>query len=177
MTETNRFTWLESLVLEWERSFPECARKLVIAIGDAGLTEAGSAICRILASAQNVWIRDGAALAARRLKLAEAVEIIIKRIEDAEFRQVGTLVYALQFLDCRPAIVLLARVLARRANYEQVEMALQAIESIEGPIDPASAETACAILSEALETPHEEFNVYLADARRILAELAKAHES
>ena len=166
----DRFKWLESFALEWEDSFPECARKLVISIGNAGLAEAGPSICRILASARTGWVRDGAALAARRLKLAESVDILMRRIEDAERRGVGTLVYALQFLDCRRAIVLLARVLAERFDYEQVEMALQAIESIEGPLDAADAEKACTLLIEALKTRHEDYDKYLTRAVKIIKE-------
>ena len=177
MTGSDRFQWLESLVMTWEHSSPDCARELILAIGDAGLAAAGHSVCRILASTEDIWIRDGAALAAAQLRLKESVDIIVKRIEDAGRREVGTLVYALQFLDCRPAIVLLARILAERFDHEQVEMALHAIKSIDGPIDCADAETACRILREALETPHDEFNTYLVDAVRVVEGLPKTGES
>jgi hypothetical protein len=94
-------------------------RRAAMRLGDAGVAEAVEPLIALLARAapRPGGARDGAAIGLRELADPRALEPLVTAIRRSTTNEIGTLVYALQTLDCRPIVEFLAG-LAVKGRYE-----------------------------------------------------------
>lgn len=89
----------------------------------------------ILKSTRSKLIRNAIAIALRRLRAQEALKTLVKEARNPEFQGYsGTLVYAMQTLDCRAILHELADFVANGPSYEVSLMALLALEEARSPV-------------------------------------------
>lgn len=100
----------------------------------------------LLSSTDDTIIRNSAALALGDMRANEAVTALIKLINDPKnINKRGTLIYALQSLDCSKVIKDVVKIICD-GNFECREMALQIIEEMNLKDKPLNIEESLTIL-------------------------------
>ncbi|GEM_PF-5441562 len=126
------------------------------ALGDLGDARAVPHLVLLLDTSDNHTVKNAAAVGLRELKDPAAIPPLLKQIRDPKNgANRGTFLYALGTLDARSTVVDLAEVVCA-GNYEQMAMALAAIEAFQGPIAGVDKAKAIEILRRCLGgEPHE----------------------
>jgi HEAT repeat protein len=115
------------------------------ALGASGDPRALPLLLQLLDAASDP-ARDAAALGLSDLGDSRAVPALARHIvRPRNPRNIGTLIYALESLDARAALVALAQAMGE-GNYEVLAMSLRVIEAFTGPPAPADVVRALDIL-------------------------------
>ena len=136
------------------------AFEAAVALGDLGDQRAVPVLIRLLRTTGSNRIRNGAAIGLRELADPAALHPLleqIRRLENAG--DTGTLIYALETLDARVALVDLARFLCE-GGYEAAWASAGVLDGLEGPLDPDRKREVMGILERCLARGgHEEWRV------------------
>ncbi len=141
-----------------------------IALGDLGDRRAVPVLIDLLESARSRRVANGAAIGLRELAGPRALEPVLRRIHDPRNRDyTGTLIYALETLDARSAVVDLAGFICE-GEYEAAWMSVIAMDAFEGPPEAERRREAMDVLGVCLSRGrHEEWRVgMLRDALDLL---------
>ncbi len=108
--------------------------KAARALGESGDAEAFPVLINLLDTADNPRIRNAAAIGLRDLADNRALPFLLAQIKEPKnVDHRGTLVYALETLDARSALVDLVELIGS-GDYEVATMAIRVIESFRGPV-------------------------------------------
>ncbi len=120
------------------------------ALGDLGDPRAVPVLVGLLQMARSHRVANGAAIGLRELADPRALEPLLRRIRDPEnWDYNGTLIYGLETLDARSAVVDLARFICD-GEYEAAWMSAVVMEAFEGPLDREGRREAMAVLEVCL---------------------------
>jgi hypothetical protein len=123
----------------------EGAQEAAESLGTLGDPRAIQPLLATLSATEDRWLRNRVALALMDLKAHEAVPALL----DAAHRQLdgdhGTLIYALEALDCRKHLEEIAFFLCH-GDYEAQCAASTILEELDGSIDPVEREKACNLI-------------------------------
>ena len=123
----------EELVQRLDDSEEEKVFRAAIALGDFGDPRAVPVLIRLLETTGSQRIRNGAAIGLRELADPRALEPLVRQIRAPE-RSTGTLIWALETLNARSAVVDLVRFVCE-GEYEAAWMSMEAMEGFAGPLD------------------------------------------
>ncbi len=108
-------------------------------------------LIQVLDTTTSRSVRNAVALGLRDLKNSSAVPVLIKHIIDPNnATSNGTMIYALETLDARSAMLDLVSI-ACRGDYETIAMTINAVEAFAGPISAEQKNEALIQLTEYLK--------------------------
>ena len=135
----------------------DTVRAASLVLGDHGDPVAVPALLSVLQTADDHWLKDGAALALRDIGDWRARDALLQEIRDpANAGYTGTLIYALKPFDVRDAVGDLVRFVCH-GEYESAWMAVTVIREFPSPLEAEQRQTALLLLANCLAdtTPEE----------------------
>ncbi len=146
----------EQLVSTLEHPDDAVVFRAAIALGDAGDRRAVPVLIDLLETARSYQVANGAAIGLRELADTRALGPLLRKVRDPLYWDYnGTLIYVLQTLDARSAVVDLARFICN-GEYEAAWMSVEVMDSFEGPPDSESRREAMIVLEDCLSRNHDE---------------------
>jgi len=158
------------LISDLKSEDDEKKRKAAAKIGETGDERLIPILIETIEKTDNHWVRNAIANALRELDAEESIPVLIKLIKKVGEKHSGSLIYALQVMDCRPVVNEIAEFLCSE-NFEQRELSLQIIEDMEGCLESDKKEEAIEKIRRYRETgATPETKKYLDHALKILKE-------
>ncbi len=161
----------QNLISDLNSKNPETIINAAIILGKEKVKEVLPSMLRIFAQNNDHGVMDALAVALSYMAPPEAVPLILEKISDPKNENHrGSLVYSMQFFDCRPVIVELSK-LACDPNYEVRHMAVNAISELKSPLDQALKKEALEILNDCLKTTEEDIVKGIRFSKKIIESL------
>ncbi len=161
---------LKELVQRLGDSDEEKVYRAAVALGDLGDARVVPVLIRLLELTSSTRIRNGAAIGLRELADPRALDPLVRQIRTPE-NATGTIIWALETLNARSAVIDLARFVCE-GEYEAAWMSMVAMQGFAGPQDGNDSSEESRILDDCLKRGQVEKwrEEMLADAIQFLRE-------